>query len=80
MVMVIICFFLYKNLNLLNNYIINLVFNHFPFAGIQGDVLFKLSIKSNATTGPPEKMERISSDFASRRYALKTNWVLNYLI
>jgi hypothetical protein len=39
-------YFLYKNLNLLNNYIINLVFNHFPFARIQGDVLFKLSIKS----------------------------------
>jgi hypothetical protein len=60
-------YFLYKNLNLLNNYIINLVFNHFPFARIQGDVLFKLSIKSEMLLlGPPET-ERISSDFASKK-------------
>jgi hypothetical protein len=37
----------------------------------KGDVLFKLSIKSNATTGPPEKMERISSDFASKKIRVK---------
>jgi hypothetical protein len=72
--------FLYKNLNLLNNYIINLVFNHFPFARIQGNVLFKLSIKSEMLLGPPEKTERISSDFASKKIRVKNELVLNYLM
>jgi hypothetical protein len=71
--------FLYKNLNLLNNYIINLVFNHFPFAEFK-NVLFKLSIKSEMLLlGPPEN-GKISSDFASKKIRVKNNWVLNYLV
>jgi hypothetical protein len=62
--------FLYKNLNLLNNYIINLVFNHFPFARIQGDVLFKLSIKSEMLLLALLK-NGISSDFASKKIRVK---------
>jgi hypothetical protein len=65
-------YFLYKNLNLLNNYIINLVFNHFPFARIQGDVLFKLSIKSEMLLlGLLKKRKEFHLILHQRRYALK---------
>jgi hypothetical protein len=63
--------YFYIKFKFIDNYIINLVFNHFPFARIQGDVLFKLSIKSEMLLLALRKTERISSDFASKKIRVK---------